>query len=216
MSLQKTFAPLLLIVSCCFACQSHADIVFNEIEFTGSGTLELINNGATSEDISTWWFCNRISGAPFYDQVQDVTVSSSGSFNLAAGELVVLSFSDDNFLPDASGELGLYTTNSFASSAAIHDYIQWGIDGSGRDSVADGAGIWTEGDFIDVSTLAAGESVQLTVGTAPNGSGHVGDGPNDYFFADSTLGSVNSVPEPTSAVAIIGLMALVAIRRKHK
>ena len=194
--------------------RTNADIVFNEFDFTGNGQVELVNTGSSSVDISDWWFCNRVNGSPFYDQVDDLATSSSGSFNLAVGELITVTFTGGNFLPAGQGELGLYTTNSFGNSNAIEEYVQWGADFGARDSVADGAGIWTNGDFIDVTSLATGESVQLNPNGSSNANGHLGISSDDYFFAPSSFGVAN-VPEPGSAIVLTGLAGLVLIRRKR-
>ena len=61
------------------------------------------------------------------------------------GEFVTLQTTVD--INENDGEFGLYTTNSFGSSSAITDYVEWGSTGHGRSSVAVGAGIWTTGDF---------------------------------------------------------------------
>ena len=41
----------------------------------------------------------------------------------------------------------------------MHDFVQWGSAGNGRESVAVGKGIWTAGDFI--STAPEGHSVEF-------------------------------------------------------
>lgn len=106
---------------------------------TNSVTLK--NFGSSSEPISGLWLCNF----PAYGQVSSMTAVTS----LDAGEEVSFG-SSVNFAP-ADGEFGLYTSASFASSAAMIDYIQWGSAGHQRENVAVASGVWDAGTFINVA-----------------------------------------------------------------
>jgi len=81
------------------------------------------------------------------------------------GSFTVLAGNDDHTIPPdgflvvawdqlgtSEGELGLYQEGTsgfsgFGNAENIIDYMQYGADGSGRDDVADQAGIWIEDDF---------------------------------------------------------------------
>ncbi|MEO1098669.1 MAG: hypothetical protein AAFX57_13095, partial [Bacteroidota bacterium] len=52
-------------------------------------------------------------------------------------------------LDDASSDVGFYSTNTFGSSDALTDFMQYGDSGIGRESVADDKGIWIPGDFVN-------------------------------------------------------------------
>ncbi|MCB0400155.1 MAG: T9SS type A sorting domain-containing protein [Winogradskyella sp.] len=106
---------------------------------TNSVTLK--NFGGSNEPISGLWLCNF----PAYGQVSSMTAVTS----LDPGEEVSFG-SSVNFAP-ADGEFGLYTSASFASSAAMIDYMQWGSAGHQRESVAVAAGVWDVGTFINVA-----------------------------------------------------------------
>jgi len=106
---------------------------------TNSVTLK--NYGSTNVPISGYWFCNF----PAYGQVSSMTSVAS----LDPGEEVNIA-SSINFAV-ADGEFGLYNTNSFGSSTAMEDYMQWGSAGHQRESVAVAKGIWTAGTFVDLA-----------------------------------------------------------------
>ena len=120
-----------------------SDVVINEIN--GSGQIELLNVSGNTIDISSYWLCN-LSSSPAYRQLSNMTLVCGGDLILAPGELVTVQGAIT--INEADGELGLYSTNSFGSSTAILDYVEWGSTGHGRSSVAVGAGIWTTGDFV--------------------------------------------------------------------
>jgi len=176
--------PALLALVLLPAGASLANIVISEVDLAND-KVELINTGGSSVDMGAWWLCNRVNGSPFYATMASATIdaanSTATSLDVAPGEILTLVVA--GFLPDANGELGLYNTNSFASTSAIEDYILWG--GSGiRDATAQGAGIWTDNDAIGVSGLGAGQTIQLTSGAAGNQA-------SDYEIAASSLGSPN-------------------------
>ena len=70
----------------------------------------------------------------------------SGSLNLSPGAEVVFTSSVSLYI--VSADLALYSNNSFASSASMVDFFQYGAGGIGRESLAVTAGLWTTGDFI--------------------------------------------------------------------
>ena len=61
------------------------------------------------------------------------------------------------------GEIGLYNGNGFSDPDAILSYVEWGETGHGRSAVAVSAGIWQEGDFVEVPEGSSAIS-------APNGA----------------------------------------------
>ncbi len=116
----------------------EAKIVINETD--GDNIVQLKNIGTASLDISGYWLCNF----PTYTQLSNLSID--GDLDLAPGETVdILNFTAIN---KDDSELGLYSTNSFGSTDAIVDYIEWGSTGHQRSSVAVSAGTWTAGDFI--------------------------------------------------------------------
>ncbi len=166
-----------------------AQLVISEIDLAAN-QVELVNSGETSVNISGYFWCNRLSGSPFYPAVSAATIdagnSETSTLEIGPGEWVTFTLGE-SFITDASGELGLYTTNSFGSSTAIVDYVGWGADGV-RDSVASSAGIWASGTFVDVAAIQAGETIQLKQSLPGNGK-------DDYELAASTIG-VNQVDPP--------------------
>lgn len=188
----------------------QAAIVISEIDLLNN-RVELVNTGSTT-NIADWYFCNLVSGSPAYDQVDDRAVvvtalSSVGtSFtNFLGNSILVLEFTSGNFTPNTIGELGLYTTPSYTSASALEDYVAWGADGA-RDNVADAAGEWLEGAFVDLTGLGAGQTIQANPGT--NGAS-----PAEWSIGTSTLGATN-VPEPSTAFLGILSLGLLARRRR--
>ena len=106
-----------------------------------TNSVALKNFGASAVDISGYWFCNF----PAYGQVSSMTATTM----LNPGEEVYIA-SSINFAV-ADGEFGLYNTNSFGSSSAMIDYMQWGSAGHQRESIAVSAGVWDAGTFINVA-----------------------------------------------------------------
>lgn len=176
--------------------------------------VEITNDGGGDVDISNWWLCNRVNGSPFYAQVSTDTSVNAASFEfdggsdfdtLSNGDVLVLDVTA-GFLPDSNGEFAFYNTNSFGSASAIEDYVAYGSAGI-RDSVAQNAGIWTDGDFIDLNGLDVGETIQLAAGEDGNSS-------QDYFFGPPTFGSV-SIPEPSSVTILGVVIAGLGLRRNR-
>ena len=124
----------------------------NEVLFsTSNDQIELKNFGSESVDVSTWWFCSLFAYAP----IGNLNIVS-GSLNIPPGGILAVSGFNLN---NTAADLGLYETNNFTSSGAMHDFVQWGSAANGRESVAAGKGIWTAGDFT--STVSAGQSIEF-------------------------------------------------------
>jgi len=154
---------------------TQAQIVINEIKENGS--VELKNLGNQTIDVSSYWLCDF----PSYRQLSNSTITiNSGSLNLQPNAIVEIS--GFNFIDSNDGELGLYSTNSFGSSNAMVDYIQWGSGNHTRANTAVNAGVWSSiTDFIPA--FNQNQSLQYT-GT--------GNSPTSYFTGQDTLGLDNS------------------------
>jgi hypothetical protein len=188
-----------------------AAIILSEIDLVGN-KVEIVNTGPANVDLTGYWLCNRLNGSPFYQAITtgliDLPNSTDGNLQLAAGDVMTLQLTA-SFIPDASGEVGLYLNNSgYGNAANIVDYVGWGADGQ-RDSVAATAGIWTSGTFVNVSGITAGQTVQLAFGQPGNSA-------TQYQLRPSTIGVAQSVPEPSSiALALIGGVALLNRRNRR-
>lgn len=113
---------------------SKVDVTNNRVELT---------NVDVSAQAGGYWLCNF----PSYIQIaQAVSGGETVSIDLPAG-----------FLTAGDGEVGLYSTNSFASAAAMMDYMQYGSGNHTRASVADAAGIWSASDFVPLPQSGAVE-----------------------------------------------------------
>ena len=162
--------------------EESISVVINEVRFQGDDTVELLNNGQSSIDLSNYWLC---LGPGQYVEVGTLT-PVSGSLNLASGEYLVINYD----LPDTDGGLGLYNTNEFTNTDALVDFVQWGSAGSARENVAVAAGQWIAGEFVD------------TVSSSNNSIAYDGEGnaSNDWAETTSpTFGAVNEISEPTTS-----------------
>lgn len=115
-------------------------LVINEVN--PDGRVEIKNAGTLSIDISSHWLCQF----PSYGIIGSMVIDCGGDLILDPGEIVTLQSGIS--LNSADGELALYDSQSFTSSSAIVDYVQWGSAGHQREAVAVSAGIWTAGDFV--------------------------------------------------------------------
>lgn len=131
----------------------------------GSPMVVIYNIGDEGGSLAGHWLCQR----PSYAELPDIT--------LEPGEGLAISLGGNVFLPPpglktadgqlnigaldpASGEIALYSSNSFGSSDAIVSYVEWGNSDHGRSSVAVGAGIWEAGAFV--ATTADTALIQIT------------------------------------------------------
>ena len=113
--------------------------------------VEIKNYGTEAVDVSSYCLGSLFSCA----QLKDLNVIS-GSLNIPPGWILAVSgFSLNN----SAADIGLYETNSFGSSSAMKDFVQWGSSGNGRESVAVSRGIWTAGDFV--TTAPSGSSIEF-------------------------------------------------------
>jgi phosphodiesterase/alkaline phosphatase D-like protein len=172
---------------------ANADLVISEIDLTNN-KVEILNTGPGTENLTGYFLCNRLNGSPFYPAITtsliDLPNSSSSTLTLTAGQWITLQMTA-GFIPDASGEVGLYISSSnFGLAANMRDYVGWGADGV-RDSVAAAKGIWGSGTFVSVTGITAGQTIQLGAGLSGNQQSH-------YSLAASTIG-VNQVTPPPVA-----------------
>jgi len=137
-------------------------IRIDEIVFAGGPYVVISNQGTGVGSTLGYWICQF----PSYYELP--------TLKLLPGEKIAVSLGAET-LPDlvgmvatvdvsspvgdvttVDGELGLYSENTFNSPDAIVDYVEWGMGGHARSSVAVAAGIWQTDGFIEVSpeTLA--------------------------------------------------------------
>ncbi|MEL7124267.1 MAG: hypothetical protein AAFO07_32830, partial [Bacteroidota bacterium] len=135
----RFFIPILMLLFTLNNASLNAQVVINEI--LPNGTVELKNIGDTTVDVSGYWLCDF----PAYQRISDSNLQC-GATSMNPGDILTV----DNFntISWDDGEMGLYTSSAFSSSAAIVDYVEWGSSGHGRSSVAVAAGIWSTDDFV--------------------------------------------------------------------
>ncbi len=109
-----------------------------------TGEVVIENFGSVDIDVSGYRLCAR-----FQYTANLTSVLTSGDLILSGGESATMTWT----LNATSSDLGLYLpTGGFGIAANMLDFTQWGASGIGRESVAVTKGIWTAGDFIDMST----------------------------------------------------------------
>ena len=164
------------------------DVRVNEIGFDGvdyegaSIWVELYNAGDADVDVSNLILCDF----PRYPVINAMTVLGGGSTTIPAGGFLVLAW------PDLGGgethaEVGLYTEDAggdFGNVDKILDYMQFGEAAHRREDVAEGAGLWTIGEFV--ASAASGSSLQLVDAS--------GTGAANWISAAATPNAVNNTP----------------------
>lgn len=155
--MKNYYLGILFISAFLFSEVSVSQIRITEVNLSDQ-KITVKNFGGSTVDISSYWTCSRFG----YGELSGMTIVN-GDFNLEGGEEVEFSSSVD--LNTTSADLGIYSSRSFGSSAAMVDFLQWGAGGIGRESVAVTKGIWNEGDFISVTApyKFTGESLETGV-----------------------------------------------------
>lgn len=152
-------------------------LAMTTVVFGDNPYVVVTNLGATAVDLGDYWLCQR----PSYSQVPAFTVEPGANIAIAftdtpPPDIIAIDGSVDlgaglGGITVDGGELGLYRSSDFGSSAAIVDYVEWGSGGRGRESVAVEAGIWVEAGFVEVPS----ESLSISTG------GLEGNAPTDWF-----------------------------------
>ena len=150
------FTPFDLEIVNCATCLRIVDVD------PTTDVITVQNFGATTVDVSNHQFCSLFS----YTTLGSLTVDA-GSLNLAPGATVTLS---GFALTDAGADLGLYVPGAtFSNPDDMLDFIQWGSAGNGRESVAVTKGIWTAGDYVDMTTVWQPPFVYIGADCTENG-----------------------------------------------
>lgn len=151
-----------------------AVFVITQVAFGDRGYVAISNVGSADGVLSEVWLCQR----PAYYEIPEISVGSGQTVWVATGdggdlnpppEVVQVFGAEGGFgsFNAASGEIGLYTSTSFGDPNAILSYVEWGSSDHGRSSVAVEAGIWGEGEFVEVPE---GTSF-ITIGQIPATTG---------------------------------------------
>jgi len=116
----------------------NAQVVIHEIG--ENGKVELLNVSTDEIDLTNWYLYNT----PFELRIGALAVDC-GSLMLASKEVIVVN--TPTFYARTSGELALFSTNSFGNSDALVDYVIWGNRaGNTIEDTAVAAGQWVAGD----------------------------------------------------------------------
>jgi hypothetical protein len=196
---------LLLLAADAFA--QAKQVIISEILIKRAGgnadqIVELQNTGITSINIGGWIFCHQFD----YSSVlpAGTTIPAGGFLRVHFNASGSNSTTDIYFASDVLSEtsdLGLYINANFGSPASMHAFVQFGgVPVNGRQSVAAGAGLWTNNAFVALP--ASGSSLELC------GTGDPTQVGNWTPTVTPTLGAVNGCgvgTEPTSWSAVKSL-----------
>nr|WP_299343234.1 hypothetical protein [Allomuricauda sp.] len=160
-------------------------VILTEVAYLGN-YIELYNNGNVSVDVSDYFLC---LGPGTYRRISDL--ESEGNLDMAPGEFLSVSYD----MPSATGGIGLYINNAgFGDAANIRSFVQWGAPGSPRENVAVEAGIWIEGEYVNV------------VGNADYSIAYDGDGFSASDWSETTtttFGAPNTFTAPEVRSVVI-------------
>ena len=134
----------------------EAAFAVTNVVFGDDGFVEVTNIGGTTATPEGLVLCQR----PNYPDVPDDELEPGQSVRIEASELGGLSAD--------SGEVALYDGRNFTDPDSILTYVQWGEADHGRTSVAIEAGIWPDGEFIDVSADSTEISTDSSDPTNPS------------------------------------------------
>lgn len=138
-----------------------ATFVLSEVVFGENGYIVVTNVGGATGNLGGFALCQR----PAYYQFDSIDVEpfasvwvamDDGSSLTNASVTIVGSNGALGRLNPGSGEMALYRSSEFSSSAEILSYVEWGVSGHGRSSVAIEAGLWEADAFIEIPDDAFG------------------------------------------------------------
>ncbi|MEL6916756.1 MAG: hypothetical protein AAFO99_03400 [Bacteroidota bacterium] len=173
----------------------EVSISLNEVEYLGD-RVELYNSGNVTIDISDYFLC---LGPGTYRRLGDLNVE--GDLLLTPGSFLTATYDQINTASgqingtNATGGLGLYINSTgFADPTTLADFVQWGASGSIREEVAVAAGIWPEGEFVNV------------VSDVDNSIAFDGEGNTAADWSETTtltFGAANTITPPVDVTSVI-------------
>ncbi len=127
---------------------SFAQIRFSEVD-PANHLIKIKNFGASPVNIQQYNLCALFE----YSSLSGLSVSViEGSLNLGGGATVTIEWLASSGFNVSASDLGLYLPNgSFSNPAFMVDFMQYGAAGQGREGVANTAGIWQSGTFLEGS-----------------------------------------------------------------
>ena len=146
------------------ASADGAVFALGEVVFGPEGYVAITNLGTEAGDIGGFQICQfpTYFGIPSHELAPGDTlyVAVGSAADLDVDGEVIEAGAAFGGLSAVSGEIGLYRSSSFGSTSAIVSYVEWGSSGHERSGVAVGAGIWGEGDRVDVDGAALIRAVE--------------------------------------------------------
>ena len=144
----------------------------DEIVFAGGPYVIISNLGTGPGSTAGYWICQFPSyyALPAVDLLPGEKLAVPLGVDPVPDLIGVVAIADVSLpigeVTTRDGELGLYSDNTFNSSDAIVDYVEWGMTGHARSDVAVEAGIWETGGFVEVpdETLAVVAEAFPTLG----------------------------------------------------
>ena len=129
-------------VDCSCAGVTNDCVRFTSVD-PSTGDITIENFGSVDADISMYRLC------ALFQYTTSLMGLDAIDLDLSPGESVTVNWP----MNGTASDLGLYLpTGSFGSAASMVDFTQWGSGGLGRENVAVSAGLWSAGDFVDMTT----------------------------------------------------------------
>jgi len=109
-----------------------------------TNVITITNNTSSVVDISGYRMCSLFSYSS--DISNGTTVLLGDPSALAPSNTIVIQWP----INDNAADVAIYLpTGSFGDPSAMVDFMQYGSSGNGREGVADDAGLWTAGTFVE-------------------------------------------------------------------
>lgn len=134
------------IALCSFG--SIAQIRFSEVD-PANHLITIKNFGSSAVNIQNYNLCALFE----YSSLSGLSVSVvEGSLNVGGGATVTIEWLASSGFNTTASDLGLYLPGGgFSNPANMVDFMQYGAAGQGREGVANAAGIWQTGTFLEGS-----------------------------------------------------------------
>ncbi len=133
-------------------------IIISALQFAGEDSfVRLINLNTADMTMIGWQLCS----ADEYWEIPDITMKPDQVLDIAFGggtDSVEKNFMNGalSFPDPAGGELAFYASNKFDRASSMIHYVEWGMAGGLREEVAEKAGVWEAGSFVDAAPLVDG------------------------------------------------------------
>ncbi len=168
---------------------------------TGNEWIAIVNNGNEPQDLTGWQvYPDRIGyfmfpSGFFLAPGSRLTIRLRAEGSSFAGNLYHGSASSN--MGNTSGSAALFSGEPRGRDT-IKSFVQWGRAGETWESAADSAGIWTKGEFLDLSSFSPGQSIARVSEEIGKSAWRIG-APLSHTFAGAQSGESIGKDIPSSS-----------------